>query len=65
MAILPNDQPSQGSYLEVDDARGMSNASSVYDRSFISVLLRIQEQQEYLDTTTDKGNQRLNFRFSY
>ena len=23
------------------------------------------EQQEYLDTTTDKGNQKLNFRFSY
>ncbi|KAI0347970.1 MFS general substrate transporter [Trametopsis cervina] len=24
-----------------------------------------EQQQEYLDTTTDKGNQRLNFRFSY
>lgn len=24
-----------------------------------------QEQQEYLKTTTDAGNQRLNFRFSY
>ncbi|KAI0095222.1 major facilitator superfamily domain-containing protein [Irpex rosettiformis] len=24
-----------------------------------------EEQQEYLDTTKDKGNQRLNFRFSY
>ena len=25
----------------------------------------VQEQQEYLDTTTDKGNQKLNFRFTY
>ena len=26
---------------------------------------KIQEQQKYLDTTKDKGNQKLNFRFSY
>lgn len=51
--------------MEGNDTRGTFNVASKSCSSLTSFLRASQEQQHYLDTTTDKGNEKLNFRFSY
>ena len=52
--------------MEVDDTQG-SHRTDFFILCKLARLTQLldQEQQTYLDTTKDRGNQKLNFRFSY
>jgi len=50
--------------MELVDLRGMAHI--VYGKSPVRLtLLCLQEKEEYIKTTKDEGNRRIDFRFAY
>lgn len=48
--------------MECDDSRGKNRT---YESYMTRRLIHLQEQIHYLDTTTDEGSKRKDFRFAH
>jgi hypothetical protein len=62
LSLLPLLEPTQGEDLGLNDTK--STSLPLFD-TFIRRNIWYQKQAEYLETTKDIGNQRLDFRFAY
>lgn len=51
--------------MELVDSGGQYSLSSLQSMGIKLTWLILQEREKYIETTTDTGNQRMDFRFSY